>query len=116
MQSLGEMVLAVGLLERALFDFLTKKGIKVEEKMSLGKLIEKIKNDKNDTVSEHLGFLLKQRNYFVHNIAWLMSGHEIDDNKMKIFKNRAQSIRDEAEFFAALFTNFQFGTVAKSDV
>lgn len=119
------MVLAVGFLELALSDFLTKQGITVKEKVPLGVLIRKMKNakkrnDKNDTVSEHLGFLLSQRNYYIHNIihniSRFMSGYEIDDNEMKMFINRTQSIRDEAEFFAALFTKIHSGTVAKPDV
>jgi|SRR5699024_2787991 len=110
-QSLGEMVLAAGRLEGVLFDFLSQKGMQVGEKAPLGRLIKKLESSGSldDTVSYHLNFLLHERNYFVHRITQLMRGYEIDKNEIEKFRNRVQRVREETEFFVAMFLR------AKSD-
>jgi len=104
-QSLGEMVLAVGRLEGVLFDFLAGQEVTIREKAPLGGLIVKLESTGNlsDTVSYDLKFLLDQRNYFVHKIAQLMHGYEIENKEIETFRNRVQSLREQTEFFADMF-------------
>lgn len=104
-QSLGEMVLAVGRLEGVLLDFLAEQGVAIGKKTPLGGLIKQLESRGNlsDTVSYHLNFLLSQRNYFVHKIAQLMHGYEVESKEIETFRNRVKNLREQIEFFASMF-------------
>lgn len=104
--NLGKMILSAGKFEVVLKDYIKLKGHEpVGKKTPMGALMKKLQQSQylGCTVEYHFGFLLDQRNYFVHKIYELLNVHDFQESNIIEFRNRVAGIQNEIDFFTALF-------------
>ena len=111
-RSLGLLTISCARLENSIHRFLEFKGHPVaNERTSLGGLIKLIRTQVcfDRTGLEHLGFILNQRNYFVHKLHLYLSDYPRDDNQVQQFVGRVNGLVEEIEFFSEQFEEIALG-------
>lgn len=102
--AVGKLILSSAKLESMINVLLEVRGSKKTKKRPLGIMIQNLLEEINvdRTTEEHLKIILKERNYFTHNLYSNLSQYPTDDRELIMFINRAKSLATQMEFFSKL--------------
>ena len=103
--ALGKLVMSSAKFETSIKWYIDKSGnVECRDKLPLGGLLKLLvdNHELDKTATEHFGFLLNQRNYFIHNLHVNLSGYPEDELELKKFVNRVNGLSEGMLFFSRL--------------
>jgi len=104
-KALGRLLMSSAKFETCLKQYMDAHGkVQYGAKSPLGHLLKLlIENQEIDrTATEHFGFLLHQRNYFVHKLHLYLSEYPKDEFELDGFITNANGVSEEMEFFSSI--------------